>query len=159
MTEEIKIPELVKEMDDQMEEIPVFYNKETGEYVAVREKFLRHVEAGSRPEDFSCEEEKTQFELAEEILTSGKYLRIPSNYDIYEWEIIIDFTQRVGDETVRNDLLEAIRGSSPFRKFKEKVLQHDVTRDWFRFKRKRFAEIAKYWCEGQKIGYKETGKL
>lgn len=156
MTEKVKIPELVKEMDDQMKEVPVFYNKETGEYVGVREKFLRHVESGFQLEDFSSEEERTEFELAEEILTTDKYLRIPTNYDIYEWEIIIDFTQEVGDENIRNELLDAINDTNPFRKFKEKVLQHDVTRDWFRFKRERFAEIAKYWCEGQKIGYREN---
>lgn len=156
MTEEVKIPELVKEMDDQMKEVPVFYNKETGEYVGVREQFLHYVDAGFQLEDFSSEEERTEFELAEEILTTDKYLRIPTNYDIYEWEIIIDFTREIEDESVKNELLNAINDSNPFRKFKEKVLQHDVTRDWFRFKRKRFVEIAKYWCEGQKIGYKET---
>ncbi|MBS3737276.1 MAG: UPF0158 family protein [Candidatus Bipolaricaulota bacterium] len=156
MTEEIKIPELVKEMDDQMEDIPVFYNRETGEYVGVREKFLRFVESEYQLDDFSSDEERTEYELAEEILTTGKYLRIPSNYDIYEWEIIIDFIQKQGDESVKNELLDAINGSDPFRRFKEKILQNDVTRDWFRFKRKRFAEIAKYWCEGQKIGYREN---
>jgi len=159
MTEKVKIPELVKEMDDQMKEVPVFYNKETGKYVGVREQFLHYVESGFELEDFSTQEERNEFELAEEILTTDKYLRIPTNYDIYEWEIIIDFTRDLEDENVRNDLLDAINASNPFRQFKEKVLQHDVTRDWFRFKRKRFAEIAKYWCEGQKIGYKETGKL
>ncbi|MBS3786904.1 hypothetical protein KGY79_01760 [Candidatus Bipolaricaulota bacterium] len=156
MTEKVKIPELVKEMDDQMEEIPVFYNRETGEYVGVREKFLHYVESGFQLDDFSSDEEKNEYELAEEILTTGKYLRIPSNYDIYEWEIIIDFIQKQGDESIKNELMDAINGSDPFRRFKEKVLQNDVTRDWFRFKRKRFAEIAKYWCEGQKIGYREN---
>ncbi|MEF8726577.1 MAG: UPF0158 family protein [Candidatus Bipolaricaulota bacterium] len=156
MTEKVKIPELVKEMDDQMEEIPVFYNKETGKYVGVRGKFLHYVESGFKLDEFSSDEERTEFEFAQEILTTDIYLRIPTNYDIYEWEIIIDFTREVGDESIRNELLEAINGSNPFRKFKEKVLQHYVTRDWFRFKRKRFAEIAKYWCEGQKIGYREN---
>ncbi|MFP4202511.1 MAG: UPF0158 family protein [Candidatus Acetothermia bacterium] len=156
MTEKVRISELVKEMDDQEEKVPVFYNKKTGEYVGVRDQFLHYVESGFQLDDFTSKEKRTEFELAEEILTTGKYLRIPTNYDIYEWEIIIDFTQEIDDESIRNELMEALNGSDPFRRFKEKIRQHDVTRDWFRFKRKRLAEIAKYWCEGQKIGYVEN---
>ncbi|MEF8799366.1 MAG: hypothetical protein V5A79_08130, partial [Candidatus Bipolaricaulota bacterium] len=81
MTEKVKIPELIKEMDDQIEDIPVFYNKETGEYVGVRGQFLHYVESRFQLDDFSSEEERTDFELAQEILTTDKYLRIPTNYD------------------------------------------------------------------------------
>lgn len=66
----------------------------------------------------------------------------------------IDFSQEVGDAVIKDEILKAINDSNAFQKFK-KVLQHHATRDWFRFKRMRFAEIAKYWCETQEVGYKE----
>ena len=82
MAKKVSIPQLIEEMEAQIDEMPVFFNKENGRYVVVRERYLIYVENGRELEEFSKEKERKQFKLAKEILTTDKYLRIPTNFDI-----------------------------------------------------------------------------
>ena len=155
MGSKVKISDLVGEMDVQMDEMPVFFNKESGEFVAVENRFFAALEDGKTEEDFSPDWEKEAFKEAKDVMNSEKYLRIPTNFDIHEWEIMRDFCYTVEDENVMNDLLNAIHGRGAFRMFKDKIFHYGIREDWFDFRDKEFAEIAKRWCESHDIEYIE----
>ncbi len=156
-TPAVSIPELVQEMDAQPDEMPVFFNKENGEFVSVEERFFGDVEDGKTKEDFSIDWEKEAFEQAKKVMGSspGKYMRIPTNFDIHEWEIMKDFCYTLDDENIMNDLLNAIHGRGAFRMFKDKVLHYGIREDWFDFKEKELAEIARRWCESHDLEFVE----
>ena len=67
-----------------------------------------------------------------------------------------NFCNSIEDDSVREDLLDAINGSGAFQAFREKIRDHEISQDWLDFKKKRFTEIAKQWCKGQGIGYIEA---
>lgn len=153
----VNISELVQEMNAQMDEMPVYFNTETGEFVFVEERFLGDVEDGMTKEDYSQDWQKEAFEQARDVMASSlsKYLRIPSDFDIHEWEIMKDFCYTIEDEDVMNDLLNAIHGRGAFRMFKDKIIHYGIRQDWFDFREQEFAEIAKSWCESQGLEYVE----
>jgi len=153
----VNIPELVQEMNAQMDEMPVYFNTETGEFVFVEERFFGDIEDGMTKEDYSQDWQKEAFEQARDVMASspGKYLKIPTNFDIHEWEIMKDFCYTIEDENVMNDLLNAIHGRGAFRMFKDKIIHYGIREDWFDFRDKEFAEIAKRWCESKDLEYVE----
>jgi len=151
----VKISDLVGEMNMQPDEIPIYFDKAEGGFLRINERFFRAIEFGKTKEDFSHDWEKENFEKAREIRYSDRYVRIPTNQDIHEWEIMKDFCYTVEDEDVKDDLLNAIHGNGAFRYFKDKISQYGLREDWFDFRDKEFAEIAKRWCEGHDLEYIE----
>ena len=53
-----------------------------------------------------------------------------------------------------NDLLDAIRGSGAFRRFKSMADRHGLIEDWYNFRDEAYEEIAKGWLEEHEIAYK-----
>lgn len=155
MKSKVKISDLVGEMNIQMDEVPVFFDKSEGEFLHINNRFFRKLEDGKTKEDFSQDWEKETFEQAKDVRNSDKYVRIPTNHDIHEWEIMKDFCYTIEDENVMNDLLNAIHGRGAFRMFKDKISHYGIREDWFDFRDKEFAEIAKRWCEKHDLEYIE----
>jgi len=153
----IRLFELVSQMEIQMDEMPVYFNQETGEFVFVEERFFGDIEDGMTKEDYSQDWQKEAYEQAKDVMvsTSDKYLRIPSNFDIHEWEIMKDFCYTIDDENIRGDLLNAIHGRGAFRMFKDKIIHYGIRQDWFDFRKEQFAEIARRWCESHDLEYVE----
>ena len=155
----IEIDDLVGEMDIQMDEHRTYYNRETGEFVLVTDMAFMQLEDGKTLDDIDprFKEERRNLRLAHDIWENDNYVQIPTQFEIHEWEIMKDFCYTIDDENIRGDLLNAIHGSGAFRMFKDKISQHGVRQDWFDYKKERFAEIAKRWCEKHDLEYVEDG--
>jgi len=61
------------------------------------------------------------------------------------------FCDTIEDETLREELLNAIHGSGAFRMFKDVLYRHDIEKEWFAFKNEAFKEIAIQWCKENEI--------
>ena len=62
------------------------------------------------------------------------------------WEAMRDFIETIRDERIANRLSRAIEGKSPFRRFKDELLNYPELREaWFRFHNAAFLELAKEW--------------
>jgi hypothetical protein len=46
--------------------------------------------------------------------------RLPTEYDVHEWEIMRDFADSLPTAKIREDLLDAIHGARAFRSFQER---------------------------------------
>ncbi|MFI3253806.1 MAG: UPF0158 family protein [Eubacteriales bacterium] len=84
-------------------------------------------------------------ELIEE--TSGRFFRIPNQYDIHEYEIMRDFVEELTEGTVQEDLSRRISGRGAFRNFKDGVNLHGIEKQWYEYKDKALEKIALEWCE------------
>ena len=63
-----------------------------------------------------------------------------------------DFVETVQDERIANHLYRAIEGKSPFRRFKDELLNYPKLRQaWFRFHDEAFLEIAREWLRENDI--------
>ena len=115
-----------------------FYNVETGE-------FDYYSDDGDSDGDTERFEDK-------------KYIRLPSQFDLNEYEIMQDFAYTVMIPEKQGMLLFALGGKGAFRRFKDAVNGLNLREDWWAFRLAAFKEIAKNWCERNGIEYTEDGK-
>jgi len=145
----VKIEEIIDQFDIQNDEISAYLNKKTGEVCSVINEDLSDAEEGEEIGSYSG----APLDKEREILESEDWIRLPSQFDVHEWEIMRRFCYTIEDEVLREELLNAIHGSGAFRMFKDVLYRHDIEKDWFAFKEEAFREIAIHWCEENEIEY------
>jgi hypothetical protein len=90
-----------------------------------------------------------------EVTDSEDWLALPSKFDIHEYGIIERFCGSVKDETLREDLFDAIHGGGAFRRFKNMIHRHGIQDDWYRFRERALEAIAVEWLEANEIPYEK----
>jgi hypothetical protein len=63
------------------------------------------------------------------------------------------FCSSIENERLSNELLNQIRGSGAFRRFKDTIHRHGIADDWYRFRQAALEEIAIEWLEAHDIPY------
>jgi hypothetical protein len=149
----VSLREFVGEMDTFGDEMVVYLNRRTGEFVTVTD------------EDRAAVEEEDDTDLPDwqrevlpkirEALTSDDWLPLPSRYDFNEYRIMENFACTLTDATLRDDLLDTIGGRGTFGRFKNMIHRHNVQEEWYRFREQALREIAKAWLEANSIPYRE----
>jgi len=126
--------------------------------VTVSRDLLREAEDGGDEEDEEEEEEPDlpggqddEWETAKLIVSTDRFLRLPSDYDVHEWAIMEDFSRSVKSGRIREDLLHALRGSGAFRYFKDVLRRHSIEQAWYAYRTEALRQIALDWCEENHI--------
>ena len=91
--------------------------------------------------------QKQEAELAIGIQTTDRYLELPNRFEVNEWNIMHEFSLQVKKDRIRNNLLHAIHGNHPFRRFKNQIANHDLWEEWNRFRRR---ALGISWVSGAK---------
>ncbi len=131
----VKLSEVIDGMEDQTDEAGFYLDKTTGEVIwAVNE---------------DGEDETEKYE------DDDNYIPLPDKFDIHEYKIMEAFCLSREDETIRDKLLNAIRGKGAFRYFKDLIFEVDVREDWYKVKQEAFKKIAIEWCDDNNIEYIE----
>jgi hypothetical protein len=123
----VSLSDVVVAMEGVDDSMRAFLNKSTGELVTLTSEELAAAEED--PEDLEDAEflreipewQQESIRKAREVLESDDYLALPSRYEIHEYSIMKDFCNSVPDEVERADLLNLIRGSGAFGRFKDYV--------------------------------------
>lgn len=153
MTMKVKLEHIIEGMEMQSEENRSYLNRSTGEIVYVSHEALLIAEDGEEYEHLA-QWQREEVETAIDIVESfGKYVELPSQLDINEYEMIESFCYRVSDVNLQNVLLNSIRGRGAFRRFKEKVHRFGLINEWYKYRDMRYMEIAKEFCESNSIDY------
>jgi hypothetical protein len=63
------------------------------------------------------------------------------------------FCLSIPDEKLSELLLNQIRGSGAFRRFKDTIYRYGIEKDWFRFRADAYKEIAIDWLENNDLAY------
>jgi hypothetical protein len=147
MTTTAKLDELIDALEAQSDSLLAFLDRETGVVELISDESLSLSE--SEPEEIASlpQWQREEAELAVRIETTDRYLALPNRFDVNEWNIMNDFCHQVARENIRNGLLRAIQGNHAFRRFKDKIADHDMWEEWNRFRRGAFEEIIRDWCE------------
>lgn len=154
MSIQIKLSELIDSMESQSDEMRSYLNRTTGEIVGVSDEEIRMAEEGD-PLEKHPEWQKEIIETAKEILEDeeGKFVALPSRFDIDEYSMMERFALSVNDNEISDSLYAAIKGKGAFRRFKDEVRRFGLEEDWHRYRNERFKELAIWWCEDNKIDY------
>lgn len=80
---------------------------------------------------------------------------LPTQYEINEYQIMVDFIDTINNLEIRNNLQRLIQGKEAFRRFKDYCFEANIIQDWYDYKEQKYKEIAIKWCEQNELKYKE----
>lgn len=157
----VKLQDVIDEMEIQFDENRKYLNTETGEIIEVSTEELGIAEETGEDDDFSeyPDWQRDAILQALDIVISwgnGKYIELPTKYDIHEYSMMEDFCESVSDEGIGNALYSAIQRRGAFRRFKDAIYKYNVEDSWYKFREEAFKQIAIEWCEGNNISFIET---
>ena len=152
----VKLSAIVEAMDFQTDESSAYFNRETGAIVTISDEEFRAVEEGKPLEEYP-EWQHKNIETAREILEDdeGVYVRLPTRFEIHEWQIMDRFARWVDDERIGEELRYALRGRGAFRMFKEAIHRLGVAEEWYEYRERALRRIAVEWCEANGIRFTE----
>jgi Uncharacterised protein family (UPF0158) len=148
----VSIKDVVDEMDVPSDEHSAFLNRHTGELVTLSREELSAAEEDDDIGDYP-EWQKEMIIKAKEVIASDDYLPLPSKFDIHEYNIMEDFCFSVADDKIRGALLDKIRGTGAFRRFKDAIHMNEMEEEWYRFRQEALEKIAIDWLEANQIPY------
>lgn len=82
-------------------------------------------------------------------------IMLPIKYEIDEYSMMEDFIETIDDVKLYNQLCIAITGPGSFRRFKDTCINFEIIEDWYKFRDKKYREIAINWCKENNIDYEE----
>ena len=141
------LDDLIDALEMQSDSLYAFLDRETGEVEQISEEALSLAEAEPGEIDLLPDWQKEEVELAIRIENTDRYLALPSQFDVHEWNIMNDFCHELKREEIRERLLGAIHGSHAFRRFKDQIASDNLWEEWNRYRRRAFAEILRDWSE------------
>jgi len=147
MSATVRLTDIVDALEMQFDESPNFLDLDTGEVVTISTDLLREAEeSGDDDEPDLPDGEMDEWDTARRIVTTNRFRRLPSNYDVHEWGIMEDFSRSIESGRIREDLLDAIHGAGAFRNFKATLRRHRIESAWFTFRTEALRQIALDWC-------------
>jgi hypothetical protein len=147
--------EIVDALEMQFEERPNYLDRQTGQVEMVFRDVLRLVEADDSA-DMLPEWQQREFDIAEALFEDpDRFVRLPTQWDIHEWEIMREFAESVEPERLSRDLLQALQGKGAFRYFKDTLRRYRREQSWYDYRTGALREIAVDWCKENEIEYRE----
>jgi hypothetical protein len=147
----VSLRQVVEELEALSEEATLYLDRESGELYPLGDEEANLVEDGR--EDELPEWLSDELPRLREILTSDRWLSLPTRFDVHEWAIMDDFTRSLDDAVLAEELSRAIHGRGAFRAFKDVVHRHGVQQNWYRFRDQAVADIAAEWLDVQGVAY------
>jgi hypothetical protein len=154
MAGKVKLAAIVEELETIIDESSSYVDRETGEVLSVTDDVLHDADADPEPPDGMPQWQIPMFEAARRIVEDpDRYPQLPDKFEVNEYSIMEKFCGSVQDTRIREELLNAIGGKGAFRYFKDIVSRRKLWDAWNAFRNEALREIARDWCEDQKIEY------
>ena len=141
------IDDLIDALEEQSDSLFSFLDRHTGEVFLISEESLALTEADPETIAMLPDWQKEEAVRAVLIETTDRYLALPDQFEVNEWNIMNEFCHEVKRDHVRAALLNAVQGNHAFRRFKDQIATHGLWEDWNRFRRHAFGEIIRDWSE------------
>jgi hypothetical protein len=149
------LKEIVDALEMQFDEQSSYLDRHTGEVELVSGDVLRLVEEGGAA-DMLPQWQEREFDVAKALFEDpNRFVRLPTQWDVHEWEIMREFAESVEPERLSRDLLQAVSGKGAFRYFKDTLRRYRREQDWYDYRTRALGEIAADWCEENGIEYRE----
>jgi hypothetical protein len=152
---QVKLKDIIEEMEIQFEESRSLLNITTGEIVLVTSEDLRAAE-NEEPFDHLPEWQQENLMVANDVVENFEnYIELPTKYEVNEYEIMEDFCLTISDQRKQDILLRSIKGKGTFRRFKDQIIDFEIEDQWYSYRDECFKEIAIKWCQDNNVNYIE----
>lgn len=78
---------------------------------------------------------------------------LPTQYEINEYQIMLDFIDTLDNLEIKDNLHRLIQGKGAFRRFKDYCFDENIIQDWYKYRDERYKEIAIEWCKQNELEY------
>jgi len=120
------LKDIVDALEMQFDESSSFLDLDTGQVETVSHDLLNQAEEpGEETPDFPDWQEG-EWEVAKRIVSTDRFVKLPTKFDIHEWSIMEEFSYSVDSRPVQADLIKALHGRGAFRHFKDIVRRHGI---------------------------------
>jgi Uncharacterised protein family (UPF0158) len=147
----VQIKDIVEALQMQFDETFTLLDLETGKVHTFMRDELNAAEESD--EDAEDDPEDEEWNLVHRATFLDRMVRLPDKDEVNEWSIMEQFSEDVGDDDLREELLAAIHGKGAFRYFKDTVQRYDLEKDWYEFRDGALREIAVGWCDAHRIAW------
>ena len=99
MPAKVRLNDIVDALEMQMDEFSSFLDLDAGQVETVSRDLLRKAEEcddGEAPDLPAWQE--GEWEIAKRIVSSGRFRKLPTKFEVHEWEIMRDFSDAVESE-------------------------------------------------------------
>ena len=151
----VNISEIVESMDMQSMEFTSFLNRKTGKIIGVMDEDFRSIDRAYEDPELMSENEVKVFKELGDFLEGEDAVKLPTSFDLNEYDIMEDFINSLDNDFVRSQLSNAINGKGAFRRFKDRAFDLDVIEDWYKFKENSYKSIAIEWCKDNDIKFED----
>lgn len=79
------------------------------------------------------------------------YIPLPGQYDINEYRLMEEVIYELPAGKNPDVLTGAIQGRGAFRRFKDKLYDLNLQKQWYQYRDEAYEKIARQWCERHKI--------
>jgi hypothetical protein len=144
----VRLSDIVDALEMQSDELSSFLELDTGRVETISDDLVRDAEeCGDSQEPDLPDWQDEEWEIARRIVSSDRFLKLPTKFEVHEWEIMREFADSLESGKIREDLLHALHGSGAFRHFKDAIRRQGVESAWFAFRTEALRQIAVDWCE------------
>jgi len=149
------LKDIVDDLEVASDERFSYVDRQTGKVESVSREVLAIAEESGTIDDV-LEWQEHEFEVAQAKFADwDRFEKLPTKFDIHEWEIMREFAESVEPERFSDDLQNAIRGAGAFRYFKDTLHRYRREKEWYAFRDDALRQIAIDWCEEHGIEYVE----
>jgi len=149
----VRLNDIVDALEMLIDESPSYLDLDTGQVVSVSEDLLREAEEPGDEEPEVLDWQKDEWETAKRIVSTDRFLELPTQFDVHEWGIMQDFSHSVESNAIRADLVRALHGAGAFRLFEDTIRRHGIESSWYAFRTQALRQIAVDWCEEHQIAW------
>lgn len=154
----VKLQAVVDQIQMLSGEAAVYLNKKTGELFMIGEDEALGFDLEDDDEeelDDLPEWQRESRQKAREINESDDWIELPTQRDVHEYHIMEQFGASLDNAEARDRILQTIRGSGAFRRFKHALDDLGLWDEWTSFKHAELERIAIDWLEENGIEYSQ----
>lgn len=148
-TPPVSIEEVVEALEFQDDRMSAFVNPESAEVILVSDEAL---DAAESPRDALMVDE-AELKAAQAVLATPGMLRLPSQFEVNERNMMVRFAAERVDATERDALQDAIHGKGAFRRFKDLCYSLDLAQDWYAYRDAEYEALAVRWCDAHGLAW------
>ncbi len=147
----VKLQDVVEAMDAPADSWMAYINRRTGEIVVFSDD---DVAFHNDDDDEILPDWQAEFVAkAKEVDASDDFVQLPDKFDIHEYAIMERFCYGVDDDTVRQNLLDTMRGSGAFGRFKGMIRRQGLEQAWWAYRDAAFERVAADFLEMEGIPF------
>jgi Uncharacterised protein family (UPF0158). len=143
MDAKVRLSDIRDGMEMQSDEMPSYLHRPTGRVINISDEAMQAAEDGD--EEFVEPEELAD---ARGILAGrADYLPLPDRFEIDEYRMMEQFATGILDPSARGEVLDMLRGTGAFRRFKDTIRRLELAEEWYAYRDRGYEQVARDWCE------------